>query len=149
MNARDWRAIAAAASCLILVLLAGCGGPAPSPGPVPYPVRGQVVYSGQPAAGFRVAFYPLQQWQGPQFAPSGITDANGEFQLRSFTENDGAPAGEYAVTFTWPQEVSTGDPDDAPRIVDRLHGALSRPEQSKFHATVHEGDNKLEPFVLP
>jgi len=137
------------ACALALLVLVGCSQPESLPGPQPYPVSGKVVYRGQPAAGFRVAFHPLSEWGGPRFAPSGITDENGEFQLHSYAEDDGAPAGDYAVTFSWPQEVSSGDPDDAPRLVDRLKGALNNVQTSRFKVTVESGDNTIEPFVIP
>ncbi len=128
--------------------LAGCSEPPPLPGPQPHPVRGKVVFQGQPARGFRVAFYPLDDREGPRFAPSAITDSNGEFRLQSYEREDGAPAGDYAVTFRWPQNVRNADPDDYQPQVDRLRGHFSNPRASKFHVTVHEGENELDPFVL-
>jgi hypothetical protein len=150
MAAGDWRSALGHVGCAITLLVAvGCSKPAPLPGPQPFPVRGTVVYRGKPADGFRVAFHPLSEWEGPRFAPSGVTDAEGKFQLRSYAADDGAPAGDYAVTFTWPQEISSGDPDDAPLVVDRLKGALSNPRESQLKVTIQAGENVLEPFVLP
>ena len=126
----------------------GCSAPESLPGPRPQPVKGKVMYGGKPAEGFCVAFHAVEHWQGAQFAPAATTDANGEYQLKSYAENDGAPVGDYTVTFTWPREVPGLDPDDAPEIVDQLHGAYSNPHRSKFTATVVEGENVLEPFVL-
>ena len=142
------RRLLAAALVAGLTVAAGCSEPAPLPGPEPTPVSGSVVYQGRPAVGFRVALHPAQPWEGAQFAPSATTDAEGKFQIHSYRENDGAPPGEYVVTFTWPQEVSSGDPDDAPRIVDRLRGKFSDPRRSQFSATVESGENMLDPFVL-
>ncbi|HEX5470953.1 MAG TPA: carboxypeptidase regulatory-like domain-containing protein [Lacipirellulaceae bacterium] len=131
----------------ILAVLAGCNHKAKTPRPQPYPVSGKVLFQGKPAAGFRVAFYPIKELPGPQFAPSAMTDANGEFHLQSYQPNDGAPAGNYAVTFTWPQEVpNRDDPGDAPNIVDRLHGRFSDPKKSQLNVTVHKGENTLQPF---
>lgn len=117
-------------------------------GPPPYPVSGKVLYKGKPAEGFAVAFHPVTAWEGAQFAPSAVTDANGEFQLHSYSENDGAPAGEYTVTFTWPKEVTGPDPDEGKETVDQLRGAYSNPQRSKFKVTVVEGENTLPPFEL-
>jgi hypothetical protein len=150
MTSTHWHRRLRRAGCAAAVfVLAGCSGPEPLPGPQPHPVHGKVVYRGQPAQGFRVAFYPLGQQDGPTFAPSAMTDQKGHFRLRSYQPDDGAPAGEYAVTFQWPQQVNTGDPDDAQPEIDRLRGRLSNPRTSRFHVTVHEGENELEPFVLP
>ena len=74
-------------------VLAGCGGPAKLPVPQPQPVHGTVLYQGKPAAGFRVSFNPLAERRGREvFAPSALTNENGDFQLRSYHENDGAPS---------------------------------------------------------
>jgi hypothetical protein len=132
----------------ILTFIAGCSETTVPRGPEAYPVKGKVMYRGKPAEGFRVAFHPLEPWNGAQFAPSGTTNAAGEFAIHSYKEDDGAPAGDYVVTFSWPQEISTGDPDDAPRIVDRLRGALASPQKSNLRVTIVKGENSLEPFVL-
>jgi len=132
-----------------LVVLVGCGENKSLPGPEPQPVKGSVTYRGKPAAGFLVAFNPLEQWEGATFAPSAVTNADGRFELHSYADNDGAPVGEYAVTFQWlEQEVNPDDPDDAPVQFDRLRGAFSDPQRSQFKVTVSEGENTLEPFAL-
>ncbi|HEX3598636.1 MAG TPA: hypothetical protein VHU84_00760 [Lacipirellulaceae bacterium] len=77
-----------------------------------------------------------------------MTDANGEYRLRSYEPDDGAPAGEYAVTFTWPQEEPGSDPADAPKRVDRLRGRYGDPKKTALKVTIHEGDNDLPPFDL-
>lgn len=137
------------ASVFVVVALASCSKTSPPAGPQAFPVEGAVTFRGKPAEGFRVVFNPAEGWGGAEFAPSGVTDADGRFQLHSYGENDGAPKGEYVVTFSWPQEVGSGDPDDAPVIVDRLRGAFSDMRRSKHVVTVKEGENKLEPFELP
>lgn len=131
-----------------VVLVAGCSGPPPLPGPQPHPVRGKVVYQGKPAVGFQVAFQPMEQWDGPRFAPSATTDENGEFQLQSYQPGDGAPAREYAITFQKLERVPSDDPDDPQPPIDRLRGQFSNPRASPFRVTVQEGENVLEPFVL-
>ena len=122
--------------CIIATKVLGCSKVERLPGPQPQPVRGKVVLQGKPTKGLCVAFHPVKQWEGAQFAPSGVTDSNGEFQLRSYEKNDGAPVGEYVVTFTWPQEIPGPDPEDIPRRVDRLRGRSailkSQPSKSQF-----------------
>jgi hypothetical protein len=141
----------AARCCLIAawLVLAGCGSQAKLPGPQPHPVHGKVIYQGKPAAGFRVSFNLVAEREGPRFSPTALTNESGEFQLRSYHENDGAPAGDYVVTFAWPQAaVREGDPDDGPALADRLKGRYDDPRKLQFKVTVHEGDNALEPFEL-
>ena len=107
--------------CVVMVLLlsAGCSKP-PLPGPIPYPVHGKVTYQGRPIQGFRVTFFPVKQLGKVQFAPSAVTDDNGEFHLRSYHPDDGAPQGEYLVTFTWPRHLNTIDEPDAGPEVDQF-----------------------------
>ena len=131
-----------------LCLLPASCGEVPLPGPQPYPVHGKVVYKGQPAQGFRVAFYPLADIGRLRFAPAAVTDGKGEFTLRSYNTADGAPPGEYAVTFSWPQHINTGEEADPMPEVDQLRGAYSDPQKSKFKVTVREGENVFDPFVL-
>ncbi|MCS7305831.1 MAG: DUF4198 domain-containing protein [Thermoguttaceae bacterium] len=74
---------------LLLVVLPGCGG---SDRPKTYPATGKVIYRGQPVPDAEVTFVPTK---GPM--ASGKTDAQGQFQLSTFSPNDGAVAGEYTV----------------------------------------------------
>ena len=133
-----------------MVAWTGCGsGRAQSRGAQPFPVHGKVTYQGKPAAGFQVVFNPATPPQtGPVFAPSAIIDADGEYQLRSYEPGDGAPAGDYVVTFTWQQDVPGPDPGDAPKRIDRLKGRFGDARKSTFKVTVHEGENDLPPFNL-
>jgi hypothetical protein len=128
--------------------MAGCKKTPPLPGPTPQPVHGRVIYRGQPAQGFRVLFHPTTPWKGAQFAPSAMTDKNGEYQLRSYQSDDGAPAGEYTVTFQWLKTISTNDPADVQPEIDQLKGLFNDPKKSRFKAVVREGNNEIEPFVL-
>src|SRR5262245_41463518 len=65
-----------------------------------YPVKGTVLVDGKPAKEVSVLFHPKQEVGNRPYVPSGKTDEKGEFALSSFVEGDGAPAGEYDVTFT-------------------------------------------------
>jgi hypothetical protein len=132
-----------------LPTMAGCSKAMPLPGPAPQAVHGTVLYQGKPGCAFCVTFYPLQQWAGARFAPSAVTDDSGEFRLRSYKPGDGAPIGQYAVTFTWPIPQHIIDDDTGePKVVDQLEGRYADPKKSSFRVTVHEGTNELPPFVL-
>lgn len=133
---------------LALAAALGCSEPTPI-GPAPQTVHGSVVYQGKPASGFRVTFYPQFDIGERQFAPSAKTDAEGKFTLTSYQAGDGAPAGKYAVTFEWPQEIETGDEYDAKPTVDRLKGQFADPKKSKWNVDVVAGENRLEPFQVP
>lgn len=129
--------------------LQGCGQASRVP-PLPplHPVSGSVKYRGQPAAAFRVTFHPLTDIGPTKYHPSAVTDGAGNFQVTALKPNDGAPQGEYAVTFEWPDHFNQpADPDPVPEI-DKLRGVYNRPEQSRFKIRVNVGENALPPFEL-
>lgn len=136
-------------SLSLLLAMVGCGDGRPVLKlPTRHPVQGKVSYRGQPAAGFRVVFHPTGDIGALKFAPSAVTGTDGSFKLRSYDPHDGAPPGEYAVTFEWPDHfISDTDPDPVPEV-DQLRGAYSRPEQSKFKVNVVAGENVIPPFDL-
>ena len=120
-------------------LLAGCGGD----GGVPlYPASGQVLVNGQPAAGVEVRLHPADR-PGDLDAPRpfAVTRENGSFELGTFAEGDGAPAGRYLVSLVWPEEPARREPPE-----DRLNWAYSDPHKSALRATIAEGETALEPF---
>src|SRR5687767_9315615 len=96
-----------------------------------FPVTGKILVRGQPAEGAEVAFYPTSpELQGPKMpGPVGTTDANGQFRLRSYAPDDGAPAGDYMVTVVWPAPP----PPNATGVFelkDRLAGRYANPQTS-------------------
>src|SRR5262245_17492557 len=65
-----------------------------------YPVRGKVLFDGQPAAGARIQFHPVTPSERAKY-PSAKVEADGSFALTTFENKDGAPPGEYLVTVRW------------------------------------------------
>lgn len=126
-----------------LLLVAGCGGGADPVGV--HPVTGKVVYSGKPAAGVHVFFYPVTAPTIPQIPmnPRGLTDADGRFTLSTYGEGDGAPEGGYQVILLWPQKNEPGEESDT----DRLFGWYDA-AHSKLKAEVKAGPNILKAFEL-
>jgi hypothetical protein len=123
---------------------ASCGG---SRGPTLHPVRGKVLYNGEPAVGAKVIFHPKDN-SGPQAPrPTGVVGADGSFTLSSRQPNDGAPAGDYVVLVIWPS-AKGGGPGLRQSSQDRLKGAYSNPEGAALQAHVAAGDNELPPFEL-
>jgi hypothetical protein len=57
--------------------------------------EGLITLDGKPIAGATVTFHP--EAEGGRMA-TGLTDADGIFQLQTFTEADGALPGDYKVT---------------------------------------------------
>jgi len=77
--------------CLVL---AGCSGSAGRPDL--YPVSGTVLYNGKPVENATVSFLA----DGAPRAATGVTDAEGKYQLTTFDLNDGAVAGTHKITVT-------------------------------------------------
>ena len=76
-----------------LAFVAGCSG-AGADRPDTVPVSGTVVYKGKPVEGATVSFMA----EGAPKPATGITDAEGKFQLSTFEFNDGAVVGEHVIT---------------------------------------------------
>jgi hypothetical protein len=84
-------AASAIGTCVALAL---CGCSTRPARPPTYPVSGSVTFKGQPVEAARVVFVPSTA--GLE-AASGVTDAEGKYQLTTFVAGDGAQAGEYRV----------------------------------------------------
>ena len=115
-----------------------------------YPVSGAVFVKNEPAAGAIIFFHSATDPTNPHgLHPVAKADDDGTFRLTSYLKNDGAPAGEYVVTITWPAPRPAGASDEGMTPRDRLNGAYATPAVSKLRATVVAGNNQLEPFRLP
>lgn len=123
----------------------GCGnGGITAPGTAP--VSGSVTVKGKAVAGVKVTFHPQFDMGAITFTPSGETDKEGRFKLSTAVAGDGAPPGEYVVTF----ELLRGGADKAGRDieVDVWNGKYADPAKSNKRVTISKGDNALEPFTL-
>ena len=135
------------------LLLAGAGAPVGCGGsgisaPKTAPVRGVVHYKGKPAAGVRVTFHPQFDMGSVKFTPSGVTDKDGKFTLSTAAAGDGAPPGEYVVTFERPQVESDRKSSGIEVEVDAWKGKYSDPAASQRKVQIQKGENELEPFRL-
>lgn len=121
----------------ILLTVPGCGQPT---GPQRFPVTGVVHVNGSPAERVAVLFQHHDQSIPSSYRyPTGVTNADGVFQLSSTGQNDGAVAGRYSVTFSW---LSSGDLD----AFDMFQGAFSQPTQSEHQVDVPV--TSKDPLVL-
>jgi hypothetical protein len=138
---------------LALVLLTGAAalaGASCGSSKVPvYPVRGQVLYQGKPAEGALVIFHPTSGAipPGAPMLPNGRVQADGSFTLTTYTDNDGAPAGEYVVVILWPSGGTEGD-EESSGSHDRLQGRYGDVARSPIKREVQPGENVLEPIQL-
>lgn len=109
-----------------------------------FPVEGTLLVRGQPEQGLQVFFHPLDASQ--RGIPRGVTDADGRFQLRTYRDGDGAPAGEYALTVYWPGPPKVPADDQLPP--DRLEGRYANPRDSSLRATVAGPRTTLPTFDI-
>ena len=126
--------------------VAGCSS-SPKAGEKPvHPVKGKVLYKGQPAAGAEVLFVPVNEpAQNPDPRPRATVEDDGSFALSTYGDKDGAPAGEYVVLVTWPGKVL---PDGREEPEDKLFGRYGDRNRPQLRAAVQAGNNELEPFAL-
>ncbi len=101
---------------------------------------GTVLVGGKPKAGVRVTYHPQFNIGSVKFTPNGTTNSQGKFTLSSGKPGDGAPPGEYVVTFEFPVLSSGGVEQE----IDLFKGKYSSPETnaSKWKVTVAEGSQE-------
>ncbi len=131
----------------LTLCLAGCSGETERL-PV-HPAHGTLTISGEPAP---KAMVVLRAAGAPdpkrkELTPHGEVGADGKFRIGTYTSDDGAPAGNYFITITWPQSLK--DPLTGDDVVeDRLLGRFDTPEKTGIKVTIKEGENKLDPIVI-
>jgi hypothetical protein len=112
-----------------------------------YPVRGRVLYEGQPAVGATVTFLrkgvadPLKE-----SPPQGVVGEDGTFTLTG-PAGEGALPGEYVVLLEW-KEGAGKRRGRAPALnaPDRLKKRYLDPNKPRLTATVEAKSNQLPPF---
>lgn len=114
-----------------------------------YPVKGKIQVNGQPAKDCQVVLNPTYEDKHP-IAPLGRTNDAGEFQITSYTPNDGAPEGQYVVTVTWPK--NSGQTYGTLDGIDQLGDAYATVDKTKgmpgFTIKVERQPLELPPFDL-
>lgn len=106
--------------------MTGCSG-ATSDRPPVAPVRGTVHYNGRPVEGVTVTFASPRS---PRTS-TGMTNANGEFQLTTFDANDGAVVGENVVSIRRDQPASDSKVSemDATEYAEAMQSGRGMPRQ--------------------
>ncbi len=116
---------------VLLAILSGCNRSSFSFAPV----HGKITVDDKPLPQCRVMFAPIASadLENPGKPAFGTTQSSGDYQLTTFTTNDGAVIGEHWVTI-----INAGDdlPDDVPEF-DRI----TSPEKVKV---VAGRDNKID-----
>ncbi len=104
---------------------------------VTIPVRGEVYVDGQPAAMLQVQCHPVGgiDREDPTVTQA-VTDKEGRFQLSTYEAGDGAPLGEYKLTFVWQDFSMISASYSGP---DKLKNRYRNPDSSEFTLTVEQG----------
>ena len=139
---------------LWLAGLAGVGGIAwaglrskkPSPGLSGdvFPVTGRLVFGDTYPAGALVVLHPLTPLV--DIHPRATVKQDGSFEISSYGQGDGAPAGEYRLTVTWHKPILVqGQPSLS---ANRFPPRLAQPETTDLNVTVSPGVNQLPPIKI-
>jgi hypothetical protein len=133
------RNVSRGAPSLVVALCFFAVGCSPSPFKTTYPVTGTLFFDGKAPAGATVVFREVapENPYRPNLA-QGIVQSDGTFTLATYRDNDGAPVGEYQVTFFW---MIKGNPPN--RLPERYRDA----ETSGHRVRVEPKANSFS-FVL-
>jgi hypothetical protein len=110
-----------------------------------YPVTGEVFVDGKPATDCFVYFNPVVPDSKHPMRPYGQVDSAGKFSISTYLSGDGAPPGEYIVTFEWLTYQPLGNQWGGP---DKLGDKYSDPKKSEFRVKVEEKPMQLKRFEL-
>ena len=139
MCSRNWitHFLVMATLGMFVLATAGCGEKKYPNEKQVFKIKGFVTVDGKPVPEIQVGLHDKAgpDNKQPTF-PQGFTDANGNIRISTYEEGDGAPAGDYSVTFAW-QELnlmsrSYGGPD-------KLNKKYSDPKNTPFSITLGEG----------
>lgn len=136
-------------SLLLCLATAGCGGPAEADRPVVelQPVRGQLLVDGKPAPGALVTLHPRNQSALGFVSPFGEVAEDGSFTITTYEPGDGAPAGEYTATVSWPVLLNPGrsEPEYGP---EQLPPHYLSPDSSGLGVVIVAGTAELPTISL-
>ncbi len=120
-------------------LTSGCGKSEPERLAV-QPVTGQVTFQGKPAAGAFVVFH--SKTDKDKFPPpTAEVDKQGNFKLGTYTRDDGAPVGEYAVTVVLRKTIEKdGEFQQGPNLLPEQY---SKADTTKLNIHVADGANTV------
>ncbi len=103
------------------------------------PTRGKAFFEGSPMA-WAVVQLAGESGDAKGVKSSGIIEADGSFRVTTYALNDGAPAGDYAVTITWRELGKDGRQRNGAQLLPPRYLAA---KTSELRATIREGANGL------
>jgi len=115
---------------------AGCGESHPNEKQV-FKILGKVTVDGKAVGELQVA---LHDASGPDTKqptyPQGFTNPDGTIRISTYEEGDGAPAGEYNVTFSWQEYNLISRGFSGP---DKLNKKYSDPKTTPIKLSLGQG----------
>ncbi|QDS88632.1 hypothetical protein EC9_28230 [Rosistilla ulvae] len=134
----------------VIVVIAACGcGQQPRAGEVPvFPITGTVTVDGKPVENIQIALHSNgTEESAKQLYPQGFTDAQGQIKVSTYAAGDGAPAGDYRVTFVLKDYNALARSFTGPNKIDASYAA---PETSPVTITIGpDQPNDLGQLELP
>lgn len=112
--------IVASLMALLVMSAIGCGKTEDPNRPKTFPVTGRVTMNGKPVEGANVTFHPASGSQ----TSIGVTDADGNYSLSTFSSNDGALPGQYKVSIAKYAASAQAKPTTGPRPGELASGDL-------------------------
>jgi hypothetical protein len=107
-------------------------------------VTGKVLVDGEaPDTPVQIKAYPESSSAKDQPPASGATGEDGIFQLNTYNEGDGLPAGEYKLTFVW-TEMRLGGATFGGGLSDKLGGQYADPKKTPLTVTVKESGDVVD-----
>lgn len=145
-------AVAFCVGLLTVAFSSGCGKSRPEiKGKLPlFPVKGKVIMDGQPLAGATILFYPTKQFPAgaaPQ-RPRATVEDDGRFQVSTYGNKDGAPAGAYKVTISWKGNVEGATSEEQFDLPEKAPESVLEAGRSKLRVNIKEEENSLETWDL-
>ncbi|MEX2286570.1 MAG: hypothetical protein WD648_05730 [Planctomycetaceae bacterium] len=132
---------------IVPLVLASCGGtnnPQPVNAKKTIPVRGEVYIDGKPGYGVKVNFVPKSPDAANPTVSVGESGEDGKFEIGTYGTNDGAPAGEYVLTFVWFDRTKIDVLNREESAADQFSGKYADPKNSKHSVTVPEDATEVE-----
>ncbi len=131
-------------------ILPGCGkAPDPNAREV-FPTTGFVSFKGKPIPDASVRLHPVSPPDDgkPVFVPRGTVDESGKFVLSTYRQGDGAPPGDYRVSFSWVGPLDGVSEEEEDRLRERLPRKYINAKSSGVIVTVTDGENVLDEIAL-
>ncbi|MEQ1828677.1 MAG: hypothetical protein ABL921_22130 [Pirellula sp.] len=121
---------------LVLSMASGCGESHPNEKQV-FKIAGNVTVDGNAVGEIQVALHDAAGPDNKQPTyPQGFTNPDGTIRISTYVEGDGAPAGEYKVTFAWQEYNLMSRSFSGP---DKLNKKYSDPKTTPFTLSLGPG----------